>query len=115
MTTLTGQLSDLKNIKIDAVEAGEQAMSRVEELVEQQRQIDVERLAAQQRQRALDEQLKEEVKCCICLETIVNAVSLSTCPHRFCDGCIRDALRATSKCPLCSQPARPRTCRQTRC
>jgi hypothetical protein len=101
VTSLSNQVTDLKKIKVEAVEAGEQARSRVEELIN-------ERQATQQRQLALDAQLKEEVRCCICLDTMVNAVSLTTCSHRFCEGCIRDALRATSKCPLCSKPARPR-------
>jgi hypothetical protein len=108
VTLLTDQLSAQKKIKVEAVEAGESARDRAEELMERNRGLVLREQQMVADRQALDTQLKEEVQCCICLEIMTNAVSLTTCPHRFCEICIRDVLRATSKCPLCSKPAMPR-------
>ena len=123
VTSLTNQVTDLKKIKVEAVEAGEQARSRADELLErsnalvvQQQQANVERQQLLHRQQqmdaeklALDAQLAEEVTCCICLETMAGAVTLSTCvsSHKFCDACIRGALGANPFCPQCRTPAGP--------
>jgi hypothetical protein len=77
--------------------ANAQAMHNVQDLID-------ERQDALMRQEAVN----SEVRCCICQYPMSHAASLSTCSHRFCEGCIRRALRVHSRCPLCNKPARPR-------
>ena len=94
---LTNQVTELRKIKTEAVGAGEQAKSKIEALLERQKAMEAEK-------HALDAAVKEEVQCCICLDPMVNAVSLSVCPHKFCEECIGRAMAAPSardRCPTC--------------
>lgn len=44
------------------------------------------------------------LKCAVCLESpLGNNPSSTTCGHVFCAECIRQALQATKKCPLCNR------------
>lgn len=45
----------------------------------------------------------EELNCGICLELIHNCVTLTSCLHNFCGGCISDWLKKKD-CPLCKAP-----------
>ncbi|XP_055847837.1 E3 ubiquitin-protein ligase RNF4-like [Episyrphus balteatus] len=41
--------------------------------------------------------------CAVCMESVLNRQPASTsCGHIFCQGCIMQAIRLTSKCPLCN-------------
>lgn len=41
--------------------------------------------------------------CAVCMESVVGRQPTSTaCGHIFCQGCIMQAIRVTSKCPLCN-------------
>lgn len=59
-----------------------------------------------------DENLLEQVKCGICLDTMKNPILITSCQHRFCEACI-NRLLASSKnaiCPMCREP-----CKKTNC
>jgi hypothetical protein len=51
------------------------------------------------------EQFKRSLKCSICLDIIQDMTS-TICGHVYCGKCIRAAIRATSKCPLCQRKIR---------
>ncbi|KAL3657292.1 hypothetical protein V7S43_017799 [Phytophthora oleae] len=48
------------------------------------------------------EEFKRRLKCSICLDVLENMTS-TICGHVFCAACIRQAIRANSKCPLCQR------------
>ena len=43
-------------------------------------------------------------QCSICSGTMKQASTVSGCGHTFCRGCIVEAVRANSCCPVCTQP-----------
>jgi hypothetical protein len=43
-------------------------------------------------------------QCVICFGTMKEASTVSGCGHTFCRGCIVEAVRAKSCCPVCKQP-----------
>ncbi|KAF0690209.1 Aste57867_18400 [Aphanomyces stellatus] len=49
---------------------------------------------------------RKSTTCAICLDTLSDLTS-TTCGHLFCRGCIVNAIRATSKCPICQKPMTP--------
>eukprot|EP00644_Phytophthora_capsici_P002065 jgi/Phyca11/530915/estExt2_fgenesh1_pm.C_PHYCAscaffold_840026 len=49
------------------------------------------------------EEFKRRLKCSICLDVLENMTS-TICGHVFCAVCIRQAIRANGKCPLCQRP-----------
>lgn len=53
------------------------------------------------------ERFKRSLKCSICLDVIQEMTSTS-CGHVYCAKCIRLAIRATAKCPLCQRRLRPK-------
>jgi hypothetical protein len=48
--------------------------------------------------------LNEDLQCPICLAVMCNAVSLTTCLHKFCEQCITECRRSSSVCPTCLRP-----------
>eukprot|EP01130_Rhizamoeba_saxonica_P012374 TRINITY_DN5200_c0_g2_i2.p2 TRINITY_DN5200_c0_g2~~TRINITY_DN5200_c0_g2_i2.p2 ORF type:complete len:223 (-),score=45.57 TRINITY_DN5200_c0_g2_i2:1764-2432(-) len=44
-----------------------------------------------------------DISCAICLCGIQDVTS-TNCGHLFCEGCILDAIRYSSKCPVCRRP-----------
>lgn len=54
-----------------------------------------------------DHVIMEDVTCAICLSILHEPTSLQ-CGHTFCCSCVRAALRRTSACPVCRQPAHQR-------
>ena len=48
------------------------------------------------------EKFKHLLKCAICLDVLEDITS-TVCGHIFCAGCIRQAIRANGKCPLCQR------------
>ena len=63
---------------------------------------------ALQRLKQYDASFRQELTCSICLSIMVGAVSLSTCSHKFCADCAKQALRTSQSCPQCRLPAQPR-------
>ncbi|CAH0481317.1 unnamed protein product [Peronospora belbahrii] len=48
------------------------------------------------------QKFKNELKCTICLD-VMDDITSTICGHIFCAGCIRQAIRANGKCPLCQR------------
>ena len=54
----------------------------------------------------------EELRCYICLETLVGAVCVVPCMHRFCGRCVEFWARRKKTCPVCRSAVRM-TCRDS--
>lgn len=46
-------------------------------------------------------------ECPVCIEEIINKVIVGCCTNAFCDKCILEILKTTSKCPLCRSKLEP--------
>lgn len=58
---------------------------------------------------AMQEAENRRISCAVCLESpFSNQPTATTCGHVFCAPCIRGALLATKKCPLCNRKLSPR-------
>ncbi len=50
-----------------------------------------------------EDDVKEELTCSICQETLYNPVMIIPCNHRFCSGCLSENIEFSTKCPICRE------------
>jgi len=51
------------------------------------------------------EELGEEMKCCICIDYLYQCVTLIPCLHNFCASCFSDWMQKSKICPQCREEA----------
>lgn len=74
-----------------------------------QREEDQKALIEEQRQKEknlkFQEELGEEMRCCICIDYIYQCVTLIPCLHNFCAACFSDWMQKSHICPQCREEA----------
>ena len=72
-----------------------------------QREDNQKALAEEQKQneksRKFQEELGEEMRCCICIDYIYQCVTLIPCLHNFCAACFSDWMEKSHECPQCRE------------
>ena len=69
-----------------------------------QEYVEEEHAALQQSLQPTISAVHAVAQCVICFGTMKEASTVSGCGHTFCRGCIVEAVRANSCCPVCKQP-----------
>lgn len=74
-----------------------------------QREEDQKALIEEQRQKEknlkFQEELGEEMRCCICIDYLYQCVTLIPCLHNFCAACFSDWMQKSHHCPQCREEA----------
>ena len=69
---------------------------------EDQRLLQEEKKQAEKQQKFQDD-LGEEMRCCICIDYIYQCVTLIPCLHNFCAACFSDWMKKSQLCPQCRE------------
>lgn len=56
-----------------------------------------------EKQLKFQEELGEEMQCCICIDYIYKCITLIPCLHNFCSSCFSDWMEKSSVCPQCRE------------
>ena len=56
---------------------------------------------SEQKRQKIDDALSDEMKCCICMDMIYQAVTVMPCLHNFCGGCYSLWMKKSKECPQC--------------
>ena len=56
-----------------------------------------------EKQMRFQEDLGEEMQCCICIDYIYKCVTLIPCLHNFCGACLTDWMKKSTMCPQCRE------------
>lgn len=70
---------------------------------EEQRLLQEEKKQTEKQQKFQDD-LGEEMRCCICIDYIYQCVTLIPCLHNFCAACFSDWMQKSKLCPQCREP-----------
>jgi E3 ubiquitin-protein ligase CHFR len=75
--------------------------------LKRQREEDQKRLEEEKKQTEkqlkFQEDLGEEMRCCICIDYIYKCITLIPCLHNFCASCFSDWMQKSSMCPQCRE------------
>lgn len=75
--------------------------------LKRQREEDQKALAEEkaqtEKQLKFQEDLGEEMRCCICIDYIYQCVTLIPCLHNFCSACFSDWMQKSKMCPQCRE------------
>lgn len=75
--------------------------------LKRQREEDMKKLAEEkkqtEKQMKFQEDLGEEMRCCICIDYIYQCVTLIPCLHNFCAACFSDWMQKSHMCPQCRE------------
>ncbi len=75
--------------------------------LKKQREEDQKRLEEEKKQTEkqlkFQEDLGEEMRCCICIDYIYKCITLIPCLHNFCASCFSDWMQKSSMCPQCRE------------